>query len=113
MLKKFLLLSLVCSSFAFTQVFAESGKIAVVDMAQLINKSSQISTPYKIILISPNIIANIKLIYKNACNVSGSNEINWLITWKNCVIEFHIVFKKSKGAVNISENVNFSLAPSA
>ena len=42
MLKKFLLLSLVCSSFAFTQVFAESGKIAVVDMAQLINKSSQI-----------------------------------------------------------------------
>ena len=42
MLKKFLLLSLVCSSFVFTQVFAESGKIAVVDMAQLINKSSQI-----------------------------------------------------------------------
>lgn len=42
MLKKFLLLSLVCSSFAFTQVSAESGKIAVVDMAQLINKSSQI-----------------------------------------------------------------------
>ena len=42
MLKKFLLLSLVCSSFAFTHVFAESGKIAVVDMAQLINKSSQI-----------------------------------------------------------------------